>query len=107
METDGWEVETLCSKECCLRVSQSRFHPFVNMLVNEIGHPVIDKTGFQGLYDIRMKWAPDTPTPTGTAPPTEPYIFTAIAEQLGLRLVSTKGPVDVIVIDSAEKPTAN
>jgi uncharacterized protein (TIGR03435 family) len=83
------------------------FSGFVNMLVNEIGHPVIDKTGLQGLYDINMKWAPDTPTPPGATPPTEAYIFTAITEQLGLRLVSTKGPVDVVVIDSAEKPTPN
>jgi uncharacterized protein (TIGR03435 family) len=83
------------------------FSSFVNMLVNDIGHPVIDKTGLEGLYDIQMKWAPNTPTPPGSEPPTEPYIFTAITEQLGLRLVSTKGPVDVVVIESAEKPTPN
>lgn len=81
---------------------------FINIaLINELQRPVIDKTGLQGLYDIKISWAPDAPVSPGAEPPKEPYLFTAIQEQLGLRLVSTKGPVDVVVIDSAEKPEPN
>jgi len=53
-------------------------------------------------YDYRLTWAPDLATDS-----TGPSIFTALEEQLGLRLDSAKGPVAVIVIESAEKPSAN
>ena len=74
--------------------------------------PVVDKTGLAGKYDFDLAWAPDEtqfggdlkPAPADT--PTPP-LFTAIQEQLGLRLVATKGPVEALVIDSAERPSAN
>lgn len=77
---------------------------------SELGRVVIDKTGITGKYDIRLKWTPDTgtvsPTPNSDAAP-PPSIFTAIQEQLGLKLEPSKGPVRVLVIDSVEMPTAN
>ena len=91
-------------------------------LSQNLGRIVVDKTELPpGLYDFKMQWSPDPAqgTPFGPAPPsgapgvepprpaaepTGPSMFTAIQEQLGLRLVSSKGPVDVYVIDSAQKP---
>lgn len=88
----------------------------VRMLSMAMGRSVIDKTGFTGLFDLQLAFMPDDtttalpPPPPGAAPPLEssnPPIFTALQEQLGLRLESTKGPVEVIVVDHLEKPTAN
>jgi uncharacterized protein (TIGR03435 family) len=90
---------------------------FVNMLAQQLGRPVIDKTDIKGNYDIKLEWTPDETTRGigigggGEAPPagdsSGPSIFTALQEQLGLRLESQKGPVEVLVIDFAEKPSGN
>ena len=90
-------------------------------LSNQLGRPVIDRTGLKGNFDIKLEWTPDPGqggTPFGGAPPpgvqappppdpNGPSIFTAVQEQLGLRLESTKGPVEMIVIDRVEKPSEN
>jgi uncharacterized protein (TIGR03435 family) len=77
-----------------------------SMLAEQLGHlverPVVDNTGLRGLYDFKLEWSPDQAA--GSAGPS---IFTAVQEQLGLKLESTRGPVEVIVIDSAEKPSEN
>jgi len=93
---------------------------FAQTLSRFAGGIVVDKTGLTGAYDVELTYAPDPgisptgrdlPPQPGAAPPVAnsdaPSIFTAVQEQLGLRLDSTKGPVDVLVIDSAEKPTPN
>lgn len=90
---------------------------FVNMLAQQLGRPVLDKTDLKGNYDIKLEWTPDEssrtiPGAAGVdAPPagdtSGPSIFTAVQEQLGLRLVSDRGPVEVLVIDSLEKPSGN
>jgi len=87
-------------------------------LSNVTGRPVVDKTGLTGKYDFVLEWTPDVgadaraqgfgnginePAPA----PGGPTIFTALQEQLGLRLDSQKGPVQTIVIDRAEKPSEN
>jgi uncharacterized protein (TIGR03435 family) len=89
----------------------------VNLLVNVTNRKVIDKTGLTGLYDINLEWTPDNLeapfTPTAdrvqvSASLTGPSLMTAIEDQLGLRLVSTTGgPVEVLVIDSVQKPSQN
>jgi len=92
----------------------------VSMLIaplsRQLGRTIVDKTGLTGSYDFTLEWTPDNaaPPPAGGSPPeaaapdqSAPDIFTAIQEQLGLKLESTKGPVDVIVIDHIEKPSAN
>lgn len=61
---------------------------------------VVDKTGIQGQMDFTLNWTPEEAPDSGA-----PSIFTAVQEQLGLRLEPTRGPVDVLVIDSAERPT--
>ena len=68
------------------------------------GRPVIDRTNLKGLYDFRLQFVPESFS-VNTA--TGPSIFTAMQEQLGLRLESAKGPVEVLVIDSVQKPDAN
>jgi uncharacterized protein (TIGR03435 family) len=81
------------------------------------GRPVYDKTGLTGTYDFNLRWAPESaaggsplgpPPPGATPPPVDPdapNIYTAVQEQLGLRLENTKGPVEVVVIDRIERPS--
>lgn len=78
-------------------------------LAETLGRVVLNRTSLIGRYDINLRWTPEDATPIGTAPPpgAPPDIFTAIQEQLGLKLQSTKGPVDVLVIDHVEPPSAN
>ena len=78
---------------------------FAESLSQFVGRRVIDETDLKGLFDIKLRWSRDEVTPTTTAPTLS--IFTAVQDQLGLRLESSKGPVDVIVIESAERPTEN
>jgi bla regulator protein BlaR1 len=86
----------------------------VNQLSQQLGRSVVDKTGLAGQYDFDLKWTPEFgqsqfgPADAGPSPdPAGPSIFTAIQEQLGLKLESTKSPVDVLIIDSAERPSEN
>ena len=72
-----------------------------NILTHPTGRTVIDKTGLHGLYDVDMEWMPDAQGAPATS------LIRAIEEQLGLRLESTTGPVEVIVIDHVERPSEN
>src|SRR5687768_439433 len=92
-----------------------------DFLTQIVGRPVIDRTGLTGFYDLTLKWALDqsgNPAPFGLpagampssappppADPDAPNIFTAVQEQLGLKLEAGRGPVEVVVIDRIEKPT--
>jgi uncharacterized protein (TIGR03435 family) len=84
---------------------------FAEFLTEEAGRPVVDQTGLTGSYDLTLDWAPDNAVATPDAPNDSaagPSLFTALQEQLGLKLDSTKGPVEILVIDRAEKtPTEN
>ena len=68
-----------------------------------VGRVVVNKTGLEGGYDFTLDYAPDG----ADASDTRPSIFTALEEQLGLKLEPARGPVDVIVVDHIERPTAN
>jgi uncharacterized protein (TIGR03435 family) len=69
---------------------------------------VIDRTGLQGTFDLNIAWSVDPPSPIAdSASASGPSIFTALLEQLGLFLKSTRAPVEVLVIDRVEKPSAN
>lgn len=80
-----------------------------------LDRPVLDQTGLSGRYDFLLKWTPDQwqfsslggklPPPSDEA--AAPDLFTAVQQQLGLKLESVKAPVEVLVIDHVEKPTAN
>jgi len=81
-------------------------------LSNALDRQVIDKTGLTGSYDFELKWAPDIVSsgPDGPPPPSDtdgPSLFTALSDQLGLKLESAKGPVQVWVIDGVQKPSLN
>jgi uncharacterized protein (TIGR03435 family) len=81
-----------------------------NFLAQMLHKQVTDRTALTGKYDIHLKWQPDdmpaeSHEATGSDP--APSIFTALQEQLGLRLESVKGPVDTIVIDHVEMPSEN
>jgi uncharacterized protein (TIGR03435 family) len=90
---------------------------FATSLSNFAGRIVQDRTGLSGPYDLELTWTPEqlpqgggaTPPPGAPAfplvDPNGPSIFTAVQEQLGLKLDSTRGPVDVVVVDSVERPT--
>jgi uncharacterized protein (TIGR03435 family) len=93
----------------------------VQQLAQNIGRTVIDKTGLTGNYEVKLEWTPEpgqgggpfgggAPPPPDALPPADtngPSIFTALQEQLGLKLESQKGPVPMIVVDSVSKPTEN
>lgn len=75
---------------------------FAALLGKRLDRNVLDKTGLTGSYDVKLEWSPDLSEDTGSA-----SIFTALQDQLGLKLESGKGPVEIIVIDSLERPTEN
>ena len=75
------------------------------LLLVELDRPVVDHTGLQGRYDFGLKFSKDD---ANTADPNAPpRIFTAIQEQVGLKLEPVKAPADVLVIDKIERPSAN
>jgi uncharacterized protein (TIGR03435 family) len=78
---------------------------FAFMLSRLLDRNVVDRTGLTKNYDLSIDFARDIP---GQDPPPDvPSIFTALKEQLGLKLESAKGPVEFLVIEKAERPTAN
>jgi len=100
--------------------NDAQLSTLVTVLSRTLGRTIIDKTGLTGNYDFTLAYAPEEggsqqPGAGGAAgealpaPPSDsaPSIFTALQEQLGLKLESTKGPVDVIVVDHIEKPSDN
>src|SRR5581483_4357453 len=94
------------------RCSMSYFTWFLAQLPM-LDRPVIDETGLPGFYDFNFEWTPEAPKMPGadgsdTGPGAEgPSLFTALREQLGLRLDAKKGPVQIMVIDHIDKPTEN
>jgi uncharacterized protein (TIGR03435 family) len=90
----------------CKGISMPAFAVFLSSTMER---PVLDATSVPGVFDFKLEWstqdgavkAPDANEIAG------PSIFTALQEQLGLKLESTKGPVEIIVVDHAEKPTEN
>lgn len=94
----------------------------VQLLSEQVERDVIDQTGLRGIYDFTLNWTPEVrsapvaPAPPGSSlgvanPPeadsSGPSLFTALQEQLGLKLESTKAPAKVIVIDHIERPSEN
>jgi uncharacterized protein (TIGR03435 family) len=91
-----------------------------SQLSSFLGRAVVDNTGLMGTYDLKLEWVPDENqvgnfqtigVPEGFgAPPADwpgPTLFTALEEQLGLKLDSQKGPVEMVVIERVEKPSSN
>ena len=77
-----------------------------------LDRPVVDRTGLTGRYDFDLEWTPDETqfggsVPKGNPASPRPELFAAMQEQLGLRLEATKGPIQALVIDRAERPSEN
>lgn len=90
------------------------FNQFVPFLSSSVNRVVVDRTGLDGRYDLELQWTPEqqgrAPGGAGEPPAGDSNalsIFTALQEQLGLRLNATKDMVDVLVIDALEHPTPN
>jgi uncharacterized protein (TIGR03435 family) len=113
-----------------VRATATPFRAIVGLLQQQLGRTIVDKTGLEGLYDFELTFSqeglqspfgrgfplpqqlPPVGAPGGsasaapTAPDSVASLFTAIQE-LGLKLEPAKGPVEVLVVDSVEKPTEN
>jgi uncharacterized protein (TIGR03435 family) len=72
-----------------------------------LGRQVNDETGLTGYYDFRLEWTPEEMAANARSDNTGPSIFTAVQEQLGLRLEARRGPVEVLVVQAATRPSAN
>ena len=90
------------SGKASIEGSKASMAGLADHLAGKAGRPVIDKTGLTGEYDFRLEWASEQ-----AADSTLPSLFTAIQEQLGLKLESTKGPVEMIVDEGASNASEN
>ena len=110
--------------DCGMMIGPGRLNaggmPMSNLataLAPQVGRIVLDKTELMGNYDFELSYAPEAIGSVGGPPlinggplpvdPNAPNLFTALQEQLGLKLDSQRGPVDVVVIDRIEQPAAD
>jgi uncharacterized protein (TIGR03435 family) len=81
---------------------------FAEVLSRQMDLPVVNRTGLEGVFNLKLEWTPESAKPIKDGAAMEgPSIFTAIQQQLGLRLRSQKAPVEILAIDHAEKPSEN
>jgi len=97
-------VRMWSSRDGRITITAGQIDDLVFSLTGDADRTVVNKTGLTGKYDIDLKWTPDDQQGTPDAGPT---LFTALEEQLGLKLVPAKGPVDTFVVDHVERPTEN
>jgi uncharacterized protein (TIGR03435 family) len=106
-------ISTVFPDHIMLPARNATMAEFTSLLQRAVlDRPVVDKTGLTGRYDFDLTWAPDETQFGGEVPvagadaPAAPF-FTAIEQQLGLRLEATRGPVNALVVDGVERPSAN
>lgn len=100
------ESTSVRSSNRSIIVNKVTVEQFATILSGQMDRPVLDSTGLAGTFDVSLEWTPDIPGAEGV--PSGPSVFTALQEQLGLRLESLTGPVEVLIVDHAEKiPTGN
>ena len=88
-----------------METTKSTMEGLARQLSVTAGRPVVDKTGLSGFYAFTLDWFPANRIP---APDLDaPSMFAALQEQLGLRLESSKGPMEKLIVDHAEKPSEN
>jgi len=88
-----------------MKFTNHRMKDFAETMQLMVDKPVVDQTGLTGHYDFELLWTPDTLRSTDPDPP--PALFTAVQEQLGLKLEAAHAMADVLIIDGATLPTAN
>jgi uncharacterized protein (TIGR03435 family) len=106
-------VSTVYPQKLVMPARNVTMDDFVAVLQRAIlDRPVVNKTGLTGRYDFDLEWAPDEtefggeiPAASSDAP--SPPLFTAVQEQLGLRIEATHGPISTFVVDKAERPIPN
>ena len=117
----GRAMMRMSMEEMSIEAHGATMESLAHAIAQQLGSTVVDKTGLTGSYDYTLKWAPEngtammTPAAGPGAPAggeqaqasSEPSLFTAVQEQLGLKLVSQKEPVEVIVIDDIQHPSPN
>jgi uncharacterized protein (TIGR03435 family) len=106
-------ISTVYPQRIVLPARNVTMGDFTSLLQRAIlDRPVVDKTGLSGKFDFDLEWAPDESqfggdvAPASADAPSAPF-FTAIQQQLGLKLEATKGPVEALVVDGVERPSAN
>jgi uncharacterized protein (TIGR03435 family) len=90
-----------------MSIKNTDMDSFCRILARTMDLPVVNNTQLKGLFNFTLHWTPDTATPSKHEAADDVSIFTALPEQLGLRLRSAKAPVEVLVIDHIEKPSEN
>jgi uncharacterized protein (TIGR03435 family) len=106
-------ISTVYPQRIVLPARNATMSDFVSLLQRAVlDRPVVDKTGLSGRYDFDLEWAPDetqfggeVPVAPGDAPSAP--LFSAVQQQLGLRLEATRGPIAALVVDKVERPSAN
>lgn len=86
-----------------LSAEQMPMSQLISILRGELKRPVLEMTGIQGVFDVKLDWAPDGKETASSLP----SLFTAIEEQLGLKLQAGKSPIEVLMVDHAEKASEN
>lgn len=106
-KADGGEGKTVSSRGG-LDARNISMNRFAEVLSRQMDLPVVNLTAIEGVFNVKLKWTPEGAAGAAALPAdAPPAIFTAIQEQLGLRLRSQKTPIEVLVIDHAEKPGEN
>jgi uncharacterized protein (TIGR03435 family) len=106
-------ISTVYPQRIVLPARNATMDDFVSLLQRAVlDRPVVNKTGLTGRFDFDLEWAPDETqfggeVPVAPADAKEAPFFTAVQEQLGLKLIATRGPVSALVVDMAERPTAD
>lgn len=88
-----------------MKYTNNSMADFAQVMELMVDKPVVDRTNLSGRFDFTLLWTPDTLR--AAEPDAPPGLFTAVQEQLGLKLEATRAPTDVFVIDSASRPTQN
>ncbi len=105
LEKDEGGVSTGTNGHGSIGARNTDMDRFAEMLARQADLPVVNRTGLEGVYKIELKWSMDPSR--GPSSPEAPTLYTAIQEQLGLRLRAQKMPFEVLVIDHLERPTEN
>jgi uncharacterized protein (TIGR03435 family) len=88
-----------------LSAKQMPMPQLVGILGDQLNQPVLDLTGIRGVFDLTLDWTPETPQPGALQ--TKPSLPEALQEQLGLKLEPRKSPIEVMVVDHAERASEN
>jgi uncharacterized protein (TIGR03435 family) len=105
--------QSMTTGRAIFKAERASSESIARALAGLTGRPVRDETGLQGFFDLKMEWTPDAGAASPDASETKPAeslgptLFTALQEQLGLKLESKRGPVEILVIDRAERASEN